>query len=1057
MKLQKHHRFLTIAASAVLYSMTAFQSLAETIFVSASSFSDGPGTTWSNAFHNIQAAVDAAADNDTVLVTNGVYSQGGIAVEVDEWGSMSPTNRVYLSKPVTVLSVNGAQDTVIVGAADPATGSGPAAVRCVMIVTNAVLSGFTLTNGHTRLAGEVAAAYGGGGAYVSGGGVVSDCLISDCSALIGGGICCNGETAVEMSQILNSTALGGGGGVYTEGAATLTGCLIAGNQAQYAGGGVETRSGGTVSSCTIVNNTSIDEAGGGIFCVESTTVLNTVITLNTAAFQDVNWSVAGTGITCTYCCTPSITGLPGSFECITNAPGFLDAPAGDYRLSVDSWCANNGFNQSWMQAASDLDGYSRIIDGRVDIGAYEVAAPAFIRITNKVSAVYGETVTYAPEGVAGGWIVGEISWSNATTGAGATLPAASPWQAPAIELIFGPNDISVCGTNIEGTAYADQFTITRYYEHGTNSPVHYVSNTGGSVYPYTSWTTAATNIQNAVNAATSGDTVLLTNGTYDAISQVLVAKDITLTSVNGASETIVDGQHTHRCIYLSDGVVEQLTIQNGRAEDGGGICMTGGTIRNCLILNNDAPNDTGGGGLYCSGGIAEYCTISGNDSFDEGAGGGVYCTGNALIQHCTITLNEANGGDGGGLHCAGGATVRECNIYDNLATFGGGVYCRGTGSRVEYCNIDSNVGLFGAGGLSESEGTISHCTLWGNTGGAGGGIYCFSNGKVEDSIIRHNGVFDSVNCMGGGVYMSGGEVRRCQIYSNRGEDLIEGGGAYLTGGVMVNCRITANVATEKGGGVFIERDAEVRNCTISGNYSGDEGGGIYINESGTVQNSILWFNNAFTSGSEWTDAGVSTWVNCCTTPSKGVSCVTSDPLLDVAYRLLSASPCIDTGANSLTADDADGVPRPLDGDNSGSKTCDIGAYEFIHPSADSDSDTIPDCWEVDHGMNPIYVLDKYDNFDSDPYINLDEWVADTDPRDGSSFPCIVDLAGWPRKIYFNSSADREYTLYYKTDLTTGAWQVVPGQQDIAGNGTLDWLTDTSISACRYYKITVKLP
>jgi hypothetical protein len=73
-----------MAATAIgLATLTgAFTVRAATIYVATNSPANGPGTSWANAFHTIQGAVNVATDGDTVLVTNGTYNAGGAVAGV---------------------------------------------------------------------------------------------------------------------------------------------------------------------------------------------------------------------------------------------------------------------------------------------------------------------------------------------------------------------------------------------------------------------------------------------------------------------------------------------------------------------------------------------------------------------------------------------------------------------------------------------------------------------------------------------------------------------------------------------------------------------------------------------------------------------------------------------------------------------------------------------------------------------------------------------------------------------------------------------------------------
>jgi hypothetical protein len=370
-----------------------------------------PYTNWATAAAVIQDAVDAAAAGDEIVVTNGIYATGGRAV-----GTNLLVNRVAMDKAVVLRSVNGPGFTTIQGYPAPVTTNGDSAIRCVYLADGAVLSGFTLTNGATRLNGGYdhdekggglwcestnATAFncilsgnsagGAGGAY-SGtlqnctlssnwvadcghgggeGGGASLCILNNCSlsansACLGGGA---SESTLNNCK-LNGNSAGYGGGAHSS---TLNNCLLTEN----AGGGADfstlnnclvtgNSSGGGATSCTLNNCTLTANVGGGSprnpFGGAAPVLYNCIVYYNVGPNYDTSSSL-------THCCTtPQPTnGWGGN---ITNEPLFIDSIGGNLRLQTNSPCINAGDNV-YVVGTTDLDGRPRIVGGTVDIGAYE--------------------------------------------------------------------------------------------------------------------------------------------------------------------------------------------------------------------------------------------------------------------------------------------------------------------------------------------------------------------------------------------------------------------------------------------------------------------------------------------------------------------------------------------------------------------------------------------------------------------------------------------------------------------------------------------------------------
>ncbi len=207
-------------------------------------------------YTDIQSAIDAAADGDTVLVKPGEYV---ISEPIDFNRLHDPDNPESPPvKNITLSSEGGAEVTTIrMSGAD-------AEWRSVLLFENgetekSVLEGLTLSGGTSS------------GVYCNDSSpTLTDCRISGNSAQWdgGGGVyCSNSSPRLTNCTISGNSAFRGGGGMYCtwDSSPILANCTISGNAASEEGGGVccDWGSSTTLTGCIVWEN-----LGGSVFIVE---------------------------------------------------------------------------------------------------------------------------------------------------------------------------------------------------------------------------------------------------------------------------------------------------------------------------------------------------------------------------------------------------------------------------------------------------------------------------------------------------------------------------------------------------------------------------------------------------------------------------------------------------------------------------------------------------------------------------------------------------------------------------------------------------------------------
>ena len=265
-------------------------------------------------------------------------------------------------------------------------------------------------------------------------------------------------------------------------------------------------------------------------------------------------------------------------------------------------------------------------------------------------------------------------------------------------------------------------------------------------------------IQDALDAAAGGDTVLVAPGTYVAREATDIrfrGKAVTVRSEGGPLVTVLDSGRSGSVFLLDGGepvgaTVEGFTI-TGANRSGVQVTRSACTVRDCIIEDNW--NGLFGGGVAVDGGevVLINCIIDRNLA-GQGAGVNLWEGSRGRLEGCTLSGNRTDIIGGGGLMADTGSTVEMigCLVSGNQAIgFAGssaGVrIARDSFGSLVNCVVEGNTASGVAAGVSftnNGAGEVINCTISGNSAAVdGAGLFVSVSGeqvRVANTIVWGN-------------------------------------------------------------------------------------------------------------------------------------------------------------------------------------------------------------------------------------------------------------------------------------------------------------------------------
>ncbi len=449
----------------IFLSLATYCTQAQTVYVNASASGLNDGTSWFDAYTDLQTAISNTAAGE-IWVATGVYYPGASA---NNAASFTLKNNVAIyggfigSETLLTQRDPLANTTTLSGDLDQSTTKNANDAYHVVSSgetnSSAILDGFTIADGNAAGAGANAVGAGmlcDGNSGISVYPIVQNCIFSDNSSAGNGGavfIICDqtggNSTAPKFLSCKfygnNSLGFGGGAYIYATGSLTFStpffeSCVFYNNAAAGSAGCIYAENNNTgevhvtVTNCTFVGNnsgTEIQYAANGI---------NGTFQIDNSIFYGLDLSTDDVFLGDHNC------GPMGLFSATTGSinqdPMFINPGALDFGITCQSLCWEAG-NNSAVTHAEDVNRNVRTVGTFVDMGAVEMPyiLPTVAAMPSGTDVCEFQNVTLSGSGAV------SYVWDNGVTDG---IPF-----SPSVTTLY-----TVIGTDANGCTNSDAITIT---------------------------------------------------------------------------------------------------------------------------------------------------------------------------------------------------------------------------------------------------------------------------------------------------------------------------------------------------------------------------------------------------------------------------------------------------------------------------------------------------------------------------------------------------------------------------------------------------------------------